>query len=223
MARRVFVVWVAIISLALLVQAAPSLATTYDLESDNIGDWVEMFPEISGGYTPGSIGSTFVGSHTWEDNLWQIGDLDAGKILTSTQAATQEDLGGGAYKFTYTYGAIEEGGLVRFKVSIPSEGVNIISYDAQITITVIYILSGASWTYQQDSGIIEGTGTNSLDDQLFTFTGTLYESYPDHTHGGYIKDFELNYPASAVPIPGTVWLLSTGFLGIWCLGRRGKG
>lgn len=224
MARRLFVVCLAVISLALLVQATPGLAETYDLESDPY-NCVEVFPVVSGGqYTPGSVGSSFLGSNTWDGNLWEIGDWsgEENKALTNTVQATQEDLGDNLYTFVYTYDAIESGGQVKFKVSIPGEGVDITSYDAELTITATYLQSSPSeWNFQEGTGTIEIIGTNIADGRLFTLTGSLIEE-PGHNHTHYLhfENLVLTYPA--VPIPGTVWLLGTGFLGLWCLGRHRK-
>ena len=57
------------------------------------------------------------------------------------------------------------------------------------------------------------------------FTATLVDIEGNHKNVGFMSSFILEYPynSSPVPIPGTVWLLSTGVLGIWCLGRRRKG
>jgi hypothetical protein len=216
--------WVAIISLVLMAQVMPGLANPYDLISDAY-DCTEVFPLQGGGYTPGDVGSTFLGSNSWDDDdaFWQIGDLsgESGKALWNSVKATVEIIGD-EYTYVYTYDKIEEGGSVKFRAVVPDEGLDITSSDTQITITATYKPSGPlAWSFQ--SGSMVGSGTDDVTEIPFTISAILFEeSNPNHTHYLHFESFKLTYPASAVPLPGSVWLLSTGILGIWCLGRRRK-
>lgn len=229
MARRLFLLWVAIISLALLVQAAPVLAETYELPSNN-WSWYETYGGTQGSFLrPGNVGSTFFGSNTWvvaegefegQTGYWEIGDHSDGvKELTNLEAATES----GEHPiitFVTNYDSIVSPGQVKFAADIPG-GPSITAEEMLITITGTYINNDSKWHFYNQEGNIEGIGKNS-DGTVFTISGILKEYDHDTNHWGYMDEFVLTYPASTVPIPGTVWLLSTGFLGIWCLGRRRK-
>ena len=236
MARRLFLLWVAIISLALLVQATPGLADTYDLPSF-FNDYTESFPEGSNGYRPGSPYSEFNGRYEWVGGyFWQIGAdyqydeyTEEYRILTpltnGPQAADEYTEDNIFYTFVYTYNDTLEPGKERFSATIPLEGgtsYSIISYDATITITAEYLDNGVEWSFQEDKGSMVGSGTNDIDGSTFSFIAELVVDSGNHTKTGHFENFVLTYAPSAVPIPGSVWLLSTGILGIWCLGRRRK-
>lgn len=234
MARKLFLL-VAFISLVALAPAAPGLAETYNLPSADY-TWTETFPLHVNVYTPGSVGSTFSGRYEWGDGgLWQIGgdysfNVEQGKFqinapLTNTAEATVEtDQYNWFHTFTYTYDDTVTPGEVRFMANI-ADGPSITSYDAEFTITATYVSQGdGTWTFQNNLtgeyvATIEGIGTNNGGAQ-FTISGILWEDFGNHNHLGHFIDFQLTYEPSAVPVPGALWLLGTGLLGLFCLGRR---
>jgi hypothetical protein len=234
MARKLFL-FLAFISLVALAQAPPGLAATiYNLESGAY-DWIEKFPE---GGTPGSTGSEFSGWHTWGDGgHWIIGGevaynpngtpykISSPIKVTDRTGGPGETVSGSLSTFVYTYDDSVVQNEERFIVNIP-DGPDIFSMDFELTVTATYRYTGSSgqlWYFQ--NGSIEGVGTNFYSDGTpFTVSGTLREnSGGGNTHYGYIENFKLTYPASTVPVPGAVWLLGTGLLGLFCLGRRRQG
>jgi hypothetical protein len=111
----------------------------------------------------------------------------------------------------------------------------IASTDIQITINAKYNQDNA-----MTEGSIYGVGTNWLDNGAqFTLTGTLVpdniitENIPhfDPVNGftyetvvtgnsGHFTDLQINSLGAPTPIPGAVWLLGTGLLGLGCVGWR---
>jgi hypothetical protein len=235
MARKLFIM-MALVSLALLAQAAPGLAvtsTTYLLESDGYS-WLETHGNNnSGNPYPGSTGSALHGSFTAEDGTtWRIGDTyeimyngelttKTANLMNSAQAAADViDPVNNIVTFQTVYDTIESPGVIKFSVNIPG-GPSISSTDATIIMTETFKIQegagGLTWTFQ--SGSIAGSGTS--DGIPFTLSGILYETTGDHNHYGGINNFTLTYPAAAnAPIPGALWLLGTGLLGLACVGRR---
>lgn len=239
MARKLFVL-VALISLVALGQATPGLAAMeYDLTSGPY-DWIEVFPGSGGNYTPGASGSNFSGWHeTVDGEFWLIGGEynydpnDDEYNIHSPLKVTDEPGGPGdtttsaLTTFVYTYDDSVVPNEERFTVNIPNE-LSFVSKDLEFTITATYIYTGDSnhlWNFQNNNDVIatiEGGGTTFPDGIPFTISGRLWEDYGNHTHLGHFIDLQLTYGASVVPIPGAVWLLGTGLIGLFCLGRRRK-
>lgn len=234
MARKLFVL-VALVSLVAMTQAAPGVAATYDLVSEYL-DWVETFPVTGNNdYTPGSEGSTLSGWNEWDKGagFWLIGGeytkIDGNYVINSPVMVTTRDGGSGEpgeygifYTFVYTYDQSVLSNEVRFTADIPG-GPSIKSYDAEFEITATYKYEDAGpvpWTFQY--GTMEGGGTEWLTGTPFALSADVYVDNGNHTQQGHYENFQLTYPASSVPIPGAVWLLGTGVLGLLCLGRRRK-
>lgn len=233
MARKLFL-FAALISLVVLAQASPGLTATYTLPSEGY-DCLENFIEQYN--TPGSTGSELSGWHRWGDGgLWIIGgevsyypDGTPYKIKSPVQV-TDRDGGDGTtndgvfYTFVYTYDAPVIPNEEMFTVDIPG-GPSFVSYDVEFTITATYLKSGDNWTFEDGDMVGSGYTFESFSDGTpFTLSASIIldsQSYPILNF--HFENFELTYPASAVPIPGSVWLLGTGLLGLFCLGRRRKG
>ena len=233
MARKLFMM-MALITLVLLAQAVPGLAVTYTLEAGDYS-WVETHGNASNGLPyPGSPYSTLHGTFSSADGTtWRIGDqyykylvptdppiLTEANLMNSAKATvTVEDSVNEVIKFQTVYDSIESPGTVKFSVHIPGV-TDISSIDAKITMTQTFKFNtNGQWTWQE--GTIAGTGTDASTGLSFTLSGILYQNDGDHTHNGGITNFTLNYPTAApTPIPGAVWLLGTGLLGLACVGWR---
>lgn len=235
MARKPFLS-AALIGLLALSQATPGLAEIYDLPSAAYA-WTETFPLDGSAYTPGAIGSMFSGRHKWgNDGLWQIGgdysyNAEQSKfqinspVTNKKKAQVSTDSINWFYTFVYTYDDIVTEGKVRFIANIPG-GPSITSIDAEFKISATYIFDSTKgvWTFQNNQtgeyvATIEGSGKN-INGSPFTISGIIWEDYGDHTHSGHFINFQLTYGPSPVPIPGAVWLLGTGLLGLFSLKRR---
>jgi hypothetical protein len=232
MARKLLCL-VALISLVLLVQAVPGLADTYTLPG---GGWIESHGiDSNRNITVGSANSSFNGQSSLEDEVsWIIGEnylkyLVPGdppvpsvySLMNSDQAtSTVVDQDANIVTFTTVYNTIESPGTVKFSVNIP-DGPSFSSLDAVITITGTYqFYSADAWHFRE--GTLTGTGTNSDNGVPFTLSADLIEVSGDHNHSGYFDNFQMVYDPAATPtpIPGAVWLLGTGLLGLACVGRR---
>lgn len=246
MARKLLVM-VTLISLVLLVQAIPGLAETYYLS--NLGDRLTpTWSEARNAYPPGSVdldGNTTT-FRAVSDNSplqgqdWEIPNLACDPTLTTYTPITGTDYWE-TVKITYTTPQPtndDPAGLPLFAAYnyYDSSGKlitnkPIISYNMVVTTTAVYqtdpfndglpTLNGSYNIYDQLI-YLDGSGKDN-DGTFFTFAGTLKEVSTDHTHTGYFESFTITYPdAVPTPIPGAVWLLGTGLLGLVCVGRRRK-
>lgn len=221
MARRL-IFWVAVIGLSTLALAPASFAASYDLGQQggdgNYSVWWHNYSETD----PWAAGTEFVaGAPTYYSSAaeadWKIGFAGTEfQPFTNSSPGTENQDGSYTIVFDTT--------TANPNFYIDMEGVPYItSSDTTLTYDVTYNYTDR---YSVTSGVIIGTGTNSVDGGTpFMFTAVLEDVLGNHQNQGYMTSFTLEYPydPSAVPIPGSVWLLSTGVLGIWCLGRRRKG
>ena len=200
MARKILIV----VALVTLVAAAPGLAETLDFGPYLEGcSWSEVFG--SGG--PGSANGSFSGyvgnlSISRLVNPDPIGTTSPNQIVYQTRDSAAPDL-------IYQVGDVPV----------------ITSFDTVITVTEVR--NGLA--LQDGTMFLSGTGKNT-DDLPFSFTGTLTSTAPDFylsvmgKDAGIFTALTLDYtpPAdsASAPIPGAVWLLGTGLLGLACAGRR---
>ena len=220
MARKPFLS-AALIGLLALSQATPGLAEIYGLEGGGVinGNTIVTWTETHGidqyfANHPGAENGYFLGGYK---NEWQIAQLTnpkAGEILA-------EDNYKITYKITYDSLHIGIGGVnnnIRFVVN---------TQDVKISSSDLVLIATAEYSKEKESGghwkcwweTIYGYGTDG-NGNSFTFYGDLVETQADSVHYGYVTNFTLEYTASPVPIPGAVWLLGTGLLGLFCLKRR---
>jgi hypothetical protein len=223
MARRLIFL-VAVIGLATLVLAPASFAATYDLgiqEGDGTGNvWLHIYSETD----PWAAGTEFVaGSPTYYSSEadWRIGFAGTEFQPFTNSSPGTENLDG-SYTIVFDTTAANPNFFIQGMKDVYDDDVpDITSNDTTLTYNVSYDVDGDY--HIVTSGVIIGTGTNSLDGGTpFMFTAELDDIFGNHQNRGHFKSFTLDYPydSSAVPIPGAVWLLGTGMLGLWCLGRR---
>jgi len=219
MARRLGFL-VAVIGLATLALAPASFATTYDLGPQGDGTNYEIWWHNYSETVPWDAETTFVaGTPTYFSRVaeadWKIGYVGTEfQPFTNSSAGTENP--DGSYTIVFDTTTADP------NFFIDMEGVPYISSnDTTITYNVNYMYTDR---YTVVGGTIIGTGTNSLDGEPFMFTAELEDILGNHQNKGYISSFILEYPynSSPVPIPGAVWLLGSGMLGLWCLGRRRK-
>lgn len=234
MARKLLLL-LALISLVPLLQTTPGFTAIYDLPSDNGQyEWTETFAMESGVVKIGGSGSTLAGWNEWGDGgFWVIGNryfksadgqykVESPVKVTRRVGGDGTTNGGMFYTFIYTYDESVIQNEEIFVTKIP-DGPFIKSFDAELTITATYYLSGSTRGFK--NGTLTGTGTDWLSHIPFTLSATIIEIFGEYSspaHSGYFENFQLTYPASAVPVPGALWLLGTGLLGLFCLGRRRK-
>lgn len=238
MARKLFCM-VALISLVIFFQAASGLANTYTLPGGDDLTSPSPWNETHGSYSliggepvlmeppyPGYVLGDFYGTYSEASGSWTIGK------------GVNSDHGIWTDPFTDQYGVlwatvtiVYDAGDHSFMAQ-NSDGLNINSSDTVITTIATYKIDPDSGRPLIQNGFnlldqtmtMQGAGTNS-DGKAFTFTADLKEVFWNHDHSGYVENFELTYGSadpSAVPIPGAVWLLGSGLLGLACLRPRLK-
>jgi hypothetical protein len=230
MARKLLIM-AAFISLVLLAYVPPGFADTYTLSGGDFVDvtWAEMHGvNLAGNPVPGLADGRFHGGYPAADGTftdWKIAMLtnpDPGEVIASDDITV-------TYKITYdsllSDGIEGPGDTTRFVVNIP--GLSLSSSDFVLIATANYnkLPSAQHWINHWET--VYGYGHNDSDnDTYFTLTGTLMETTGDSNHYGYIVDFKLDYNPSSdpitsqTPIPGAVWLLGSGLLGLACLRPR---
>lgn len=227
MARKLFCM-VALIGLVSLAQAAPMLAEAYSLS--NLGDefnwtWTETRIENS---IPGSAGGSFT---AWSNTAPLGQDWNIALLANDPASPGDYILNGGWVTIAIVYRTLDPGNPpgTPFFFSQNYGGPPISSSDTMIRTIATYKADPITGLPLYENGYsllnqtmtLEGSGHNS-DGTPFTFAATLKEVYGDHAHYGYLENFQLIYPSSSVPVPGAIWLLGTGLVGLACLGWRRK-
>jgi hypothetical protein len=238
MARKLLCL-VALISLVLLIKAPPGFAYSLNLGNLSYATWIEVHGQGGESYpgdTNGSI-SLFdlyglVNNGQPQYRLVPLSNPNPGKIISTDDNWV-------TYQIVYTlrqdnsdpemptfhaenyYGPTIDANLIVITTTAtyakdPDTGLPLYAPDSP----------GGDYHYTlQDSTMyLTGYGQNS-DGTWFSLEGIMIEVNTNTQHSGYFSSLTLNYdvpPPSQTPIPGAVWLLGTGLLGLACVGRRRK-
>jgi hypothetical protein len=216
MARKLALL-VGVIGLATLMLAPASFATTYHLgpqgDDSNYYIWNHIYTDKN----PWDAGTEFMaGSPRFYASVadWRIG-YDVGDVhqrfVNTNEGNENQD---GSYTIVFDSTTADPNFFINME-GIPP----ISSNDTIITYNVEYEYKDR-YTVKEGTIIVDGTDSGTGDS--FRVTASLVDLIGNHQNMGYMTSFDLEYPynASAVPIPGAMWLFGTGLLGLFSLKRR---